>query len=546
MIAETSQSVRAQRQVACIVVIGLAFCALLVMPGNSANPERFFYFKELFLAASALVSLIASVPSTKDLRLDRFDALALCFVSFSILSLLFAAGNKPFALRTASVLFSGIALFIVTRSLNSNAAERLLLGGASGTIIIVAIVVIFQAYTRHPNFSFQAGMPGGTFGNRNRAAHFLVLGMPSLFFFTYGLNRRLGFVAIIGFAICTAGIALTRTRGAWLGFIAEIITLALYLIFVNRKNLATHVFRRIAITGGVAAAAIMIVTTLPNSLKWHSSVPYTASASTLVDIGSPSAQIRLLQYRNTIALIRDHPVLGVGPGNWTVEYGKYASSGDPSYDNRFLVPTNRLPHGDWLGIAAEDGIVALLIVMALAVCIVMNVSHKAQAAGERRTALVCFATLAGAITMGLFDPVVLTPASCFLLAVVLGTCAPRVTRPSYRSTPILRSSAIAVGLFILSESTIFSVRQAWAQYAVEQTPSIHNLEKATRWDRGDFLSRMRLAQYWRSKQRCDLVRYYAGEAFKLRPTAFSAANLLKDCWSTEPPTLGRPREPQQH
>ena len=62
-------------------------------------------------------------------------------------------------------------------------------------------------------------------------------------------------------------------------------------------------------------------------------------------------------YKNTFDLIKNNPVLGVGPGNWKIQHGKYS----------YMAPlvkmekTLQRPHSDLLWIASEAGIIAGIV-----------------------------------------------------------------------------------------------------------------------------------------------------------------------------------------
>ena len=78
---------------------------------------------------------------------------------------------------------------------------------------------------------------------------------------------------------------------------------------------------------------------------------------------------RLLEYRyyhwgNSLMMIKEHPVLGVGLGNWRLNYPLYYKSfaRDPGLDyNRHV----RKAHNDYLQLASECGIPALLLFLLL-------------------------------------------------------------------------------------------------------------------------------------------------------------------------------------
>ena len=55
-----------------------------------------------------------------------------------------------------------------------------------------------------------------------------------------------------------------------------------------------------------------------------------------------------------------HPVLGVGPGNWAVEYPKFASRNDPSLNDAGMT-SNPWPSSDWVAFVAERGFAAVVV-----------------------------------------------------------------------------------------------------------------------------------------------------------------------------------------
>ena len=73
----------------------------------------------------------------------------------------------------------------------------------------------------------------------------------------------------------------------------------------------------------------MFALVLPNQLNWRSESPYLDSLAGVANYKEGSGRGRLIQYGNTLEMALDHPVLGVGPGNWPVHYPTYMSPGDP-------------------------------------------------------------------------------------------------------------------------------------------------------------------------------------------------------------------------
>ena len=88
------------------------------------------------------------------------------------------------------------------------------------------------------------------------------------------------------------------------------------------------------------------------------------------DQGDPSATGRQMIWRDTLAMIREHPVLGVGVGAYQTVFPMYGHS-----DGSTIV---EFAHNDYLQALADGGIIA----GALAVCFIIGV-FRAFARGTR-------------------------------------------------------------------------------------------------------------------------------------------------------------------
>jgi putative inorganic carbon (HCO3(-)) transporter len=150
-------------------------------------------------------------------------------------------------------------------------------------------------------------------------------------------------LALAMFAVCIAATGLTGSRGALVA-VAAAFCLLLLLAPIPR---------------GVVAATLALVVTaglvfLPSGIQARVGVPVGPSEQvTAVEKGSDSA-IRGRKSENIAALqmFRDHPFLGVGPGNYPRHYLEYSQG--IGLDKRL---ENREPHNLYLGTLAETGIV---------------------------------------------------------------------------------------------------------------------------------------------------------------------------------------------
>ena len=214
-----------------------------------------------------------------------------------------------------------------------------------------------------------------------------------------------------------------------------------------------------------------------------------------------SGRGRLIQYENSLRMTRDHPVLGVGPGNWPVEYPRYTTPGDPAYDAGDPIPTNPWPSSDWVAMISERGIPATLLFIAAGAAMALVGWRRSRQEGrttEGLSGLAMIATIVVTGVVGAFDAVLLLAAPGFFVWAILGSLHPvprellAIERPATQ-----RSLRAALLLFAL----------VCAGYAAAQTASIatagdgastRRVRLASALDPGSFRLQILLAQRSRS------------------------------------------------
>jgi hypothetical protein len=142
----------------------------------------------------------------------------------------------------------------------------------------------------------------------------------------------------------------------------------------------------------------------------------------VVNYRGGSGQGRLKQWRNSARLVARSPVLGVGPGNWSVRYPAVAPAGDPSLA-RDGTTANPWPSSDWVAFASERGLLgvgALGAAFALLLWRAHQLVWRAATADERLRGGALGAVLAATVTAGAFDAVLLLAAPSFLTWTAVG------------------------------------------------------------------------------------------------------------------------------
>ena len=308
---------------------------------------------------------------------------------------------------------------------------------------IHAIVGICQFYGMAFNEIPGHGIMHSTMANRNLYASGLLLMLPMLLFGVATLHGRWRIVSSCVLGLSLAAIGLTQTRAVWLALIVAIVT-AGTLLAANRRTpghvLARH--RWIAIAGTLIACTAL----------WPVSRAVVGDAFDKTNRAVSTSRERLLLWEKTAAMIAEHPVLGVGLGNWRILIPKYGTEGLSSEkgDVHF-----QRPHNDLLWVLAETGIggfLAYLGFFAVMVryCVVIHRDPRATEAAKV-LAVAAVAGIAGYLTIAMFsyplERVVHTIHLTLLCAAVVATyhaSGLRPTRPIRgRAVPLVAVVALA-------------------------------------------------------------------------------------------------------
>lgn len=165
------------------------------------------------------------------------------------------------------------------------------------------------------------------------------------------------------------------TRGAWIGLAAGLILAA---ALVRPRVLLL-----------LPMAVTLLLLAAPQSVL--------SRAVATSDLDHPATRERLGMISTGLAMVRDHPILGVGPGMVQPAYTEYRRNGAPQ----------RIPHlhNNIIQIAAERGLMGLAAYLAILGTFVIHIRHALKTSGENaRPALVgCLLAVVGVTAAGLFE-----------------------------------------------------------------------------------------------------------------------------------------------
>ena len=302
----------------------------------------------------------------------------LLFYGWAMLSVLWA--NTKYeavidALDWSGAFFSALLVILILRSAGQIRALLFFLF-ISG--LLMALLGIGQ-YLLGIDWVHQHIVPAATFANKNMAGQYGVLTFPiAVAFFLYTRNVAFAWFYAIVIALIMTYIFYTRARGAWIGFFFELAVLAALLFYVKIKHdyrfFADLPIKKVALAVSMALFLGMSYLT-PTMLGNQEKVLAASIGAKPEELKAPtglgvlasttggtkhSADKRLTIWANSTGMFRDHFLIGVGLGNWTINYAKYQSlfkQDSELLNNKFHANA----HNDYVEILCELGIIGFAL-----------------------------------------------------------------------------------------------------------------------------------------------------------------------------------------
>ncbi|PYO46733.1 MAG: hypothetical protein DMD72_11990 [Gemmatimonadetes bacterium] len=519
------------RAIKMAIQAGVILAVIVALPYKVFELDRYFVPKELILHAAALIVAVALFARRRSLSFDVVDGLLALFLLWSVGASLFAT-NHWLAQRSVSVSISAAIIFWGARSVAPGSYRPILIA-AGIAAVCAAVFSLGQAYGLDSEYFSSNRAPGGTFGNRNFVAHIAVIGLPALIWSTVTARQQFGaLLGSIGGALVAAALVLSRSRAAWLAVAASLVVLLVPMIASRKYWRGGHVggrFARLTLAAAIGGAVAIV---LPNSLNWNSESPYLDSARGMMDYKKGSGRGRLAQYKNSLHMAASNPVFGVGPGNWPVEYVRFAPSGDRSLADDGMT-ANPWPSSDWVAFISERGFVPTIALLGVFVILFFSSLRRWGDLGNPEAVLaqcVLAGTVVATMVVSAFDVVLVLAAPAFLVWSILGATSGirRGMREVSMSPPWLGVAAAALILASLI-STARSVTQTIAMTSVGQGGLTAGWVTGASWDPGSYRINLRVAELYSRRGRCSVARGYARQAVSLFPNSPEAKRVARNC-----------------
>jgi tetratricopeptide (TPR) repeat protein/O-antigen ligase len=233
------------------------------------------------------------------------------------------------------------------------------------SMALVSLIGLLQYYFPDnwiiQNMFLQSVRPGATFANKNMASHFIVMTLPLSLTFLLASNVRL---KIILYSLTTFigawFLIYTFARQAYLAVAVELLVLGIFIVLDRYKNnnqsllnnLTNKPIKKIAVIGIVISLAVVS----------NISVDSKSKIDRLQSINVDEGYTRFPAWVNTLEMIKDNPIAGVGVGQWPQSYPLYYDRVMKDIIFNEKVKLKRL-HNEYLEIFANVGLIGYLFLI---------------------------------------------------------------------------------------------------------------------------------------------------------------------------------------
>lgn len=257
-----------------------------------------------------------------------------------------------------------------------------------------------------------------TCSNKNLFASLLFITLPLAVYNIANFKRNNVFstiwccfgtlVAIVNLALVVILLSRTIFAAIALSGVAAYIFLCIYYLFFRPKNTGNPASKRVKIVL-IAVPAVLLISGVVATTITETQIEKTIKERIILTInpekygyrdnehGESSVAMREIIWGKTIEMIKEHPIIGSGPGQWQIVIPKFGVD-EFGEKLRMGATTFQRPHNDFLWMTAEVGVIGLLGYLVFFIgIIVVGISNLRQ---KNDKSMVAFNILATAALIG--------------------------------------------------------------------------------------------------------------------------------------------------
>lgn len=382
----------------------------------------------------------------------------------------------------------------------------------------------------------------GLGAHKNLFSCFLFLSIPFLGYGVVFSKRYLRPFFLIGLLPCLFFIVILQTRAVWVG---SVVAFSAFMGLFVWKNKA-KVFGSARNLAGLAAIVVIGALLIGFALVKFQFLDLFSEKLNVLEYGkSQSVQERYQQWNSTLKIAKEHPISGVGAGNWPFYFPKFTLVGNQEALDGF---TFQRPHNDFLWVLSELGILGLIAYLSIYLVPIFYALQRCRKGPMDSDNLVLWlatSVLLGLLCISFFDFPRERIELLLLSYVLLGFLYSKIQLPALK---VLKTKWIYLSMIILP-LLLFSIMVGFSRWKGEKAAiKLYTAKEGKDWEAlkriakatASFLYEVEPASmpiaWYQGLAQCQLGDYQGGlstlkEAHRLAPYNYLVLNNMGICYS---------------
>lgn len=244
-----------------------------------------------------------------------------------------------------------IIFYLIIHTVRTRSQLRRLVYLIIGIAVFLSVFGLFKLignnpfpWWEYPEIALKTSRLSATYGNPDHLAGYMEMALPLVLgLFVFGYNRGIISILLYISFLLLAALVLSLSRGSWLGIIIGLVFMALCLLFDRH-------FKSKRIVIGIICSILALAFIVISSTSVVERIVTLTQKDPETNLSS-----RILGWKGTIKMIKDHPLIGTGPGTYSTLFTQYQPPG--------LLNRRYMAHNDYLHFISETGLTLMAIVV---------------------------------------------------------------------------------------------------------------------------------------------------------------------------------------
>ncbi len=360
----------------------------------------------IFSSVIPLICLLLIFLS-KDIVKIKIDFILLSYLAFVIFSVLssFWAHTKSESIFENSKLLIVFSVFLLSYYLFKKDKDYTLNLICKIAVLVILIEFVLVLYQLSYLKSFHKEALYSIYGlnsHKNLLSSYLYINLFFLILGVFRFKNSWKYLSILCLIINLAIIVLIQTKAVWIAlFISGLIFLTLLLY----KRIKFNFNLKWSLIIGILLANLFFLFIQPQIIKKGLHFNELQIAHDKTSNKTELDNERLQLWDKTYYMIKNHPLIGVGAGNWQIHFPDATLKG--MYRAEDLNYTFQRPHNDILWIIAETGFIGFNVFLLFILSIILFLIKTMKVISNKKELflepLLCVVTILGFFTTSFFD-----------------------------------------------------------------------------------------------------------------------------------------------